>query len=303
LQGKFYVYKENSVWRFRNVGGQFIFDEDAFLETTGILSPRCVALTGDGQRQFFVGQDNIFTHDGNSAKPLLDRRTRRYLFNQIDVANFGQSFVFINPEKQEGWFCYPASGSAIPNRALIVNYDTLAATECDVDFVHAAIGTIQTTDSETWATVTGTWNDDTLPWNSSQRRKILLSEPASTTLQQFDLGVTRNGTSFTGTVQRTSLGMVGRNRRTGEWIVDFETRKMCHRIWPKMSGGPVNIRLGGQNVPNGPVTWSPYQVFDPSVQKYCDITAEGAALCIEVNGAVPWKLDGYKLDLVTLGRF
>ena len=303
LQGKFYVYKENSTWRFRNVGGQFIFDEDAFLETTGLLAPRCVALTGDGQRQFFAGQDNIYTHDGNSAKPLLTRRNQRYLYNQIDVSNFGLSFVFVNPVRQEGWFCYPSQGSAVVNRALVVNYDTLAATEADVDFVHATMGTIETSDAETWATVTGAWTDDTQPWNVSNRRKLLLSKPVGTLLSQFDLGTTRDGTAYTGTVQRTSLGMVGRNRKTGDWIVDFEVRKMCHRIWPKMSGGPVNIRIGGQNVPGGPVTWSPYQVFDPNTQKYCDVTAEGAALCIEINGATSWKLDGYKLDLVTSGRF
>ena len=97
--------------------------------------------------------------------------------------------------------------------------------------------------------------------------------------------------------------MVGRNRRTGDWITDFEVRKMCHRIWPKMSGAPVQIRLGGQDVPGGPIRWSLPQTFDPNSAKWCDISAEGAALCVEISGANGWKLDGYKLDLVTLGRF
>jgi hypothetical protein len=303
LQGRFYVYKENSCWRFRNVGGQFIFDEDAFLETTGLLSPRCVAITGDGQRHFFTGQDNIYTHDGNSAKPLLDRRTRRYLFNAIDPGSYAASFVFINPVRHEGWFCYPQLGQTAPSRAIIVNYDTLAVTECDIDFAAAAMGTVQIADTETWASVTGAWVDDTSPWDVSNRRKIVLSKPAATKFEQLDLGTTRDGVAFTGLVQRTSLGMVGRNRRTGEWIVDFETRKMCHRIWPKMSGNPVSIRLGGQEVPNGPVRWSAAQPFNPATQKYCDISAEGAALCVEISGSQGWKLDGYKLDLVTLGRF
>lgn len=302
LQGRFYVYKENSCWRFRNVGGQFIFDEDAFLETIGVISPRCLAITGDGQRHIFVGQDNIFTHDGNSAKPLLDLRTRRYLFNQLSINNYGQSFLFVNGVRREAWFCYPSQGASVPNRGLIINYDTLAATETDIDFIYASSGTVQTVDSETWASVTGTWEDDSQPWNVSNRRKIVLSKPTATKFLQLDLGTTRDGTPYTGTVQRTSLGVIGRNRK-GEWIEDFEVRKMCHRIWPKISGGVVNIRLGGQEVPNGPVMWSPYKVFDPSVSKFCDITAEGAALCIEINGAVDWKLDGYKLDLVTLGRF
>jgi hypothetical protein len=305
LQGRFYCYKENSCWRFRNVGGQFIFDEDAFLETQGILAARCVAITGDGQRHIFAGQDNIFTHDGNSAKPLLDERTRRYLFNQLDPANYVQSFMMINGVRREAWFCYPSLGNAVPNRALIINYDTLASTECDVDFQWGAIGTIQTSDSETWATVTGTWADDTLPWNASNRRKILLCRPAATKFMQLDLGTTRDGTAFTSLVQRTSLGVVGRNRKSGEWIEDFEVRKMCHRIWPKMSGGPVNIRMGGQDVPGGAVRWGSTQSFDPSTAKYLDLNvpAEGAALALEISSTSQWKLDGYKLDLITTGRF
>jgi hypothetical protein len=225
------------------------------------------------------------------------------LFNSIDVGNYASSFVFVNPVRKEGWFCYPQVGQILPSRALIVNYDTFSCTETDIDFQSAAIGTVNVSDTETWATVTGDWTQDTVPWDSSQRRKIVLSKPTATRFEQLDLGTTRDGTTFTGLIQRTSLGMVGRNRRTGEWIVDFETRKMCHRIWPKMSGNPVNIRLGGQDVPNGPVRWSAAKTFDPSTQKFCDITAEGAALCVEISGANGWKLDGYKLDLITLGRF
>ena len=304
LQGKFYVYKENSVWRFRNVGGQYIFDEDPFLENIGLLTGRCVAVTGDGQKHFFVAQDNLYVHDGNSAKPILDKRTRRYLFNNIDVGNYTNSFVFINPVRREGWFCYPQVGSTFPDRAIIVNYDTFSATEVGgVDWQAAAIGTIQTSDTSTWSTVPGTWASMTTPWSFANRRKILLCKPTVTRLEELDIGQTRDGTAFTGLIQRTSLGVVGRNRRSGDWITDFEVRKMVHRIWPKMSGSQVQIRLGGQERPNGPITWSPYVTFDPNTQKWADVTAEGAALCVEISGANGWKLDGYKLDMVTLGRF
>jgi hypothetical protein len=302
LQGKFYVYKENSCWRFRNIGGRFIFDEDAFLETIGLLTTRCVAITGDGQRHVFVSGDNIYTHDGNSAKPLLDKKMRRYLFNQIDVGNYRASFGFCNPVRDEFWFCYPSQGNSQPNRGLIVNYNTGASTETDVDFQAALIGTVQTSDSETWSASIGDWSSDNSPWSVSNRRKIVLAKPTTPSLLQLDLGTQREGSAFTGTLQRTSLGVVGR-KRNGEWIEDFEVRKLVTRIWPKMSGGPVNIRMGGQDVPNGAITWGPMVPFNPATQKYCDLVAEGSALSVEISGSVDWQLDGYKLDMVTLGRF
>lgn len=302
LQGKFYVYKENSCWRIRNIGGAVIFDEDEFLENVGLLAPRCVKITGDGQRHVFVSTDNMYTHDGNSATPLLNKRTRRYLFNQIDVANYGQSFVFVNAVREEAWFCYPAHGVTTPNRALIVNYNTGASTESDIDFIDAEIGTVQTSDGTSWSAQTLTWDTDIDPWAVSNRRKIALLKPSGPKFLQLDSSTLRDGNTFTGLLQRTSLGVIGR-KRTGEWIEDFEVRKLVTRVWPKMSGGPVNIRLGGQDVPNGSITWSPLVSFNPATQKYCDVMAEGAAISIEISGATDWQLDGYKLDMVTLGSF
>lgn len=302
LQGKMFVYKENSCWRFRNIGGRFIFDEEAFLETIGLFAPRCVAITGDGQRQVFMSNDDMYVHDGNSAKPLLDRKMKRNIFNQIDVANGDQSFLFVNAVRREAWFCYPPLGASVPTRGLIVNYDTGASTETDIDFQFATIGTLQTSETDTWASAVGIWETDTVPWSVNNRRKIALLKPTATKFLQLDSGALRDGNAFTGLLQRTALGVVGR-KRTGEWIEDFEVRKLVTRIWPKMSGGPVNIRIGGQNVPNGPITWAGPKVFNPSTEKYCDLTAEGAAIAIEISGAVDWRLDGYKLDMVTLGKF
>lgn len=303
LQGRFYVYKENGVWRFRNVGGRFVFDQDAIFETIGLLATRCVAVTGDGQRHIFAANDDIYLHDGNKAVPVLPLKIKRYLYNQIDVSNFRSSFMFVNSIRDEAYFCYPQQGSATPTRAVIINYKNGAVTERDIAPIqHASIGTVQTADATTWTTVVGTWADQSSPWSVSNRRKMVCSAPASTKFLQLDLGTTRDGSAFTGLIQRTSLAVVGK-KRNGDWIEDFEVRKLVHRIWPKMSGGPVNIRLGGQDVPNGSIRWSDPKSFNPATEKYCDIQAEGAAIAIEISANVPWQLDGYKLDMVTLGRF
>lgn len=302
LQGRFYVYKENGVWRFRNVGGRFIFDQDSIFENIGLLCARCVAVTGDGQRHFFIANDNAYVHDGNKATPLWDAKVKRYVFNQLDVSNYKNSFVFVNAVRDEAWFCYPQNGQTLANRGIITNYKTGAITETDIDFQHAAIGTLQSSDSETWAAAVGSWDTDSSPWSVSNRRKILLSKPTATKFMQLDLGTQRDSVDFTGFVQRTSLGVIGRDRK-GNWIEDFEVRKLVTRIWPKMTGGPVSVRLGGQDIPNGPVRWSAARSFNPAVEKYCDIVAEGAAICIEISGNTDWQLDGYKLDMITLGRF
>lgn len=302
LQGRFYVYKENSVWRFRGVGGRFIFEQDAFLETTGLLCSRALAVTGDGKRHIFASQDDIVLHDGNGMRSLLDKRLKRTLFGAIDVANYRTSFMMIYPLKNEAWFCYPETGNSFPNRAIIYNYLNDRITEGDCDWRAASQGVIQTSDSETWNSTSGTWDEDLQAWSNSARRKVVLARTAVSEFALLDDGTTRDGVVFTGTLQRTGLGIIGR-KRTGEWIEDFQQRKLVTRLWPKVSGGAVSIRVGSHAVPDGAITWSAAQVFDPATQLFVDFIVEGAAIALEISGTTPFKVDGYKIEMELTGNF
>lgn len=302
LQGRFYVYKENSVWRFRGVGGRFIFEQDAFLETIGLLCSRALAVTGDGKRHIFATQDDIALHDGNAMRSILDRKLKRTLFNSIDVSNYQTSFMMIYPLRNEAWFCYPETGNSFPNRAIIYNYISDRATEGDCDWRHWAQGVVQTSDNELWSSSDLSWDTDLGLWSNANRRKVVLVRTAARAFALLDDGTTRDGTEFTGTLRRTGLGIVGK-KRNGEWIEDFQQRKLVTRLWPKVSGGSVSIRVGSQAVPDGAVTWSPTQSFNPATQLFVDFIVEGAAIALEISGTTPFKIDGYKIELELTGNF
>lgn len=308
LKGQMFIYKEGATWRMRFIGGRFVFAFDSFLETSGILAPRCMALTGDGGRHSVVTQDDWIVHDGTSAFSILDKRWKRYLFNQIDTASYLNSFVFDHPGRGEMRFCYPENGQTQPSRALVWNYREnrmgVFTEEDGVDYRNAAIGTVETADTDTWATGTDTWVDDTGPWSSSDRRKVVLANPDATKFFQMDSTVQRNGVNYISTLQRTGLAVAGR-KRNGQWIVDFKMRKLCTRIWPKVIGGPIDIRLGSQDLVDGNVTWEAAQSFDPMTQMYLDFTISGRALCIEFSttGNVAWRVEGYKLEIFPIGFF
>ena len=46
--------------------------------------------------------------------------------------------------------------------------------------------------------------------------------------------------------------------------------KMIDRLWPKVAGGPIQIRVGYQMEVGGSVTWGPYFDFDPSTQTFAE---------------------------------
>lgn len=308
LQGTMYAYKESATHRINPIGGRFIFDFKPFSETSGILAPRCVALTGDGTRHVVVTQDDVIWHNGNQVESILDGRWKQYLFNDMDTVNFGNTFLLVSPLTNEVWICYPPQGATQPTRALVWNYKEAqrgVLSEMDgLTFRNAAVGTIEGDSDELWSDGEDEWEEDTGPWSILSRRKVVLCGTDSTKFFVLDRGSLRGGAAFTATLQREGLAILGR-KRSGEWIVDHEVEKLISRFWPKLQGGPVRFRLGTQELVNGPITWGPYVTFDPTLGVTADIDpASGRAFGFEINDqGTDWRLDGYKVELSKLGQF
>lgn len=312
LEGVFYIYKENAVWRMRTIGGTFIFDfSTQLLETIGLLATRCVTLTPDGKHHVFATQDDIAMHNGTNVQSLLNSKMRRYLFNQIDTANYKNSFIYSNPLFREVWFCYPQQGSTNPDRAIIFNMDGGQPTEADISYQCAEQGVVETTSSDLWSTMAATWDATTQPWSSSNRRRILLGSPVASKIFMKDSGTTRDGVTFTGTLRRQGLSIIGRDRK-GNWIEDFQKKKLFTRLWPKVTGGTISVRVGSQEKVNGPVTWSSTFTYDYTTQDTVDLldaasttngSIEGRAMAVEFSAPNDFTLEGYKIDMSVLGNF
>lgn len=305
-----YVYKETSTWKMRFIGGRFVFDfgESAWLTNVGLLAPRCVAVTGDGLRQVLATQDDIIWHNGNTVRSILNKRQKRRLFNEIDTTNFGTSFMFANPTFNEMWFCYPGAGQTYPDRALILNYgesgENWVVTEADgITFRNAVSGNVEVPSDEDWEATEELWDDDTGPWSELLRRRVILAGTAATKFYNLDRGTTRDTVSFTGTLSRDGISLLGR-KRNGDWIVDFQKMRMLKGIWPKVQNGPVNVRFGAQQTVEGAVQWGASVAHDPTSRMNAfPGPVSGRAVGIEYSAAVDWRLDGHKFEIESMGDF
>lgn len=311
LGSTMFIYKEASVWKMRYVGGQSIFDfgQSSWLTTAGLLGPRCVCLTGDGTKHILATQDDIIWHNGSTVNSILSKRQRKRLQDELDSENYFQSFLWPNPFNNEVWFCYPTAGNAYPNRALVLNYKSaggsdFVVTEANgITFRNTAVGTIESFSPEIWNSGTDLWSQDTGAWSDLQRRRVVLLDPTANKFYLLDSGTTRDGVVFDRVVQREGLALIGKTQK-GEPVEDHQKLKMFKRMWPKMSGGPVNIRFGAQQIVGETVTWGAVSSFDPTTQTYVDpgITT-GRAVGFEISSQVDWKLDGYKIDIEPLGEY
>lgn len=303
------IYKDNSTWQATPSGRtRFPFNFKTIFETSGILGPRCVTLTGDGTRHVVLTQDDVIWHNGASIDSILFEKQKTTLFNEIDTVNYKSSFLFTLPLRDEVWICYPTSGNVNPNKALIWNYKQGQKGSISfadgINFRHAAIGNIEGASDEIWDSGTDSWEEDTGPWSDLSRRRVVLAGTDAAKFYDMDRTNQRDGVDFTSTLQRTSLSVVGR-KKSGEWIEDFDSIKSWHTMWPKMQGGVVNIRIGTQEVTDGAVSWGPVVTFDPQTERFVDLDdISGVSLGFELSSSgKAWRIDGYKLDLTVLGKF
>jgi len=308
LRGQMYLYKASATWVMRHIGGRLIFSFTNFLETSGILAPRCVASTGDGRWHLVATQDDLIIHDGQQVLSVVEGKLRRTIFAAIDSTNYRESFVFSIPGRKEIWFCYPETGSSTPTRALIWNYgaggERGVVTETEVNFVAAATGDAELQSADTWASVSGTWASYTGgAWSSADTRKTFVAQGATATkILELDKGTTFDGSAITATLARESLGIIGRKRDNSP-VVDFSVVKFVRRVWIVGSGGPINVRIGVQDTVEGSVVWSDSQAFDPTTDMFVDFTSTGVAVSIEFSAAVPFEISSYKLVMAIAGRF
>lgn len=306
LGNKLMIYKDQSTWAMRIIGGRAVMGFDQFSATMGILAARCVAATGDGKKHVLATLDDIVIHDGNrDPASILDKRMRSTVFGAMDTENYANSFMFTDVENNNIVFAYPEIGSIEPTRGLIFNYKDGALSETDIDFCGAFSGTIvDSGGSETWASAVGDWSSDLDPWNSFSRRSVLLTDKVNSKFHKWNDGYTRDGDTYESKLQRVGLSMLGR-KRDGSWIVDHSVYKFVDRVWPKIQGAAIQVRLGIQDVVDGAIEWTGYMDFDPRDELFVDLVGSGRAIAVEFRQEETegWSLDGYQINVRKGGMF
>ena len=166
------IYKNNSTWAMRYVGGPDIFTFTEVFPTLGILEADCVAPFAHkgGQYHCMFTGDDVLVHDGRSIIHNLEGRLARSISRELSSDNWRRSFVVNLPSLQENWICYPTEDTSTPHRAITWNYeeDTISLLDLPEDLTWISRGIIEGHD------VGLTWDSDMVPrdhpWDDDQGR-------------------------------------------------------------------------------------------------------------------------------------
>jgi hypothetical protein len=313
LGNLFIMYKDNATHSLQFVGGTFIWDRDPVFDATGILATRCVNIIPAGKnrpvKHIVATGDDIITHNGHTAESILDEKMRKFLNANLDATNYIRSYMALHKRQDEAWFCFPENNESFPTLAIVWNYadGTLGVRDLDnAAFINSGVIS-ETGGGNTWDDLTVSWDNFTTPWNerqfNPQEVDLLQCSPQKTQFLHLDQTNQFNGVNITSTIERTGLGIIGvdkYNRPT----VNMTRRKLATRIWPRMSGGPIDIQIGAQEEIGGTVTWATAKAFTAGTDNYLDFTVSGRLFALRFSSSadVAWSLEGYDINVEDLGE-
>ena len=306
LRDSFMIYKEDAVYSMTFVGTPFIFSFRQLSPTIGAIAKNCVAEFDGGHAIF--GKGNFYINDGQRIKPILPMKLKEYVFQSIDGAQTNKCFVVADYGRTEILFCFTADGAASsePNKAVVWNYITNTFTIRDIpDLAHIGYGNVgNPIRATTWAATTETWETITGPWTMSydlQDKVLLFADPSNTKLYRDNSGNKNNTTFMTSYIERSGLTMNEQGQP------DHTSVKRISAIWPKMSvssDNSINVYLGTSMSTEEGITWNAPTTFNPNTQSKVSVRGTGKLYAVKFESTtdMDWELDGYAIDVKTVGQ-
>lgn len=294
LRDSLMIYKRSAMYQCRYVENNSVFVFRKLQATSGALTRRGVC---DVNGQHLVVSDgDIVLTDGTNRRSLGEARVKDWFFDQLDSDNYLQTFCVYNPAQSEVTIGFPASGSALCNKALVYNVemDSFGVRELS-QVAHASTGVVNDdTSSNVWNDQNYTWDNASGAWNDTAfetgRDNLVLLTAGS--LKQQDAG---SAETISATLGKYSMP-----------LDDAARVKLVKRVHVRAEGsfGTLLVRVGGQMSPSDSITWSPtVSVTEPG--QIANVIAQGRYLSVEVSssGSEVWKLTGLDLEVEPRGYF
>lgn len=298
LRDIFMVYRENTIHRVDWQGGNSIFRVSKALGDSGAWNRNCIVEVA-GQHVVLTNAD-IIVHDGTSFDSILDKQLRRWLFQNIDITNFANSFVFKNPFFNEVYICYPSIGSLYPDQAVVWNYkDRTVAIKDMPTILHAAVGPIEPDWIGTWASDPDPWGVDETSWDgpdivpASNRVQMGSSDG---NIYMLDGAYSYNGVLPTVLLERRGLSFGAK-----------EQIKLVKAVYPVIRGQEgtiVKISVGGQTDMESEPIWTTKQ-FIIGTTTACFFLVSGRYIAIkyETEDSYKFRLDSFTMDVELVGKW
>lgn len=294
LRDSLIVYKQYHTWLMQYAGGDDVFSFRELFNHVGMLSEDCAVAFG--AKHLVLTDSDLVLHDGSSVDSIVDKRTRKWLFSRIDPTYYKRCFVALSRREREAWICFPESGNAWPQTALVWNWaedkfhvrDLGQPTATGIEGPPSSGGT-------TYASLSASYGDTLLSYDSYGAGlnvpQLVLWPSAIKTALLTESGNQLNGANIVSYAERSNMLLTK----------DVGRIKRVHRVRPKISGTAgqiLNVYVGARSTPDSAVDYSGPFRFVIGTDYKIDCRVSGRYICLKVyhtdNG--PFTLSGFDVD-------
>lgn len=294
LRDSLVVYKEFHTWIADYIGLPDVFAFRQVFSQLGMLTENCAASFGSSH--VVLSDNDLVLHNGNDARSLADKRTRRWLFNRINSNRFKRSYLVTDHRNRQVKVCFPETGYDWPNLALVWNWaeDSFHVEDLGGQKTFATTGIIPGTavsfdaDTGTFDAATGTFDEET--YNPFLTRVLLLDSAANRAYQN-DTGEDFNGTPMQVYAERSGMAITK----------DLSMLKRIKRIFPKVigtAGDVLRFYIGARSTQNSSTAWTGPYNFTIGTDYKIDtrISARILDLRLEYSGTNTFRFYGMSVE-------
>jgi hypothetical protein len=119
LGDRLMIYTLNSCYSMYYTGDTFVFRIQTVFKDEGALNDKCV--TNFGNKQFVVGNNDVYIHDGSSKESIVENKIRNRIYGEFK--NLAEVYVQRNELTHEIMIYYATNEAPHPVKAAVWNWD------------------------------------------------------------------------------------------------------------------------------------------------------------------------------------
>jgi hypothetical protein len=291
------VYKTDARYAMQFVGSTDVFRFSRLPGNDGLLARRCVVNTPVGH-VYLTADYDVRVHAGGESKSIARGRVARWISENIQLSQIGDSFLCVNEQKNEVWVCFPRSTAAAGTVKDALVWNWIDDTWGRFEFTGTAGGALVYAES-------GLWPTNLISFASATANATWLLTSASQSKIGFSPQLNNNGTSSGGGYYAENI--TGTLECLGLHLGDRDTFKTLQRSrWniDGTAGNTASVYHGSSKTADGTVTYASAATYTIGTTDYADArSTAGRFSAIKLTTtAYPLSVRSIDLDVTGGGK-
>lgn len=290
------VYRSNSIYEMRFIGGTFVFSIDPRFDNKPLFNSHTVATRG--RVQYCVGKTEFYAHDGATDSVFDVRPVADYFFENVNLSYKHLARLVYDSSEDRLHLIYPHGNSTLCDRDLFFDFKS-NCWSLSVLSGYSYVGT------EFFSkTIPIRYETATTSYGDTEGDYVLRYEAFSDNeLVYMNGSIFQVGGESQVMAARLTRSIVAYNAQdqSGGVTVKRNLNMLVTELWPKLTNGTLQFRLGFSQTELGAISWSDWQ--SPVDNLRADFFESGTYLHFEArNLNSDFTFTGYMLKAAPIGR-